>query len=68
MASVSLGLNRGADQSPDAITIGTLAVSTNDVEVRIDNTKGLTNADVIEILKAVERRLEDGRLDLLAGI
>jgi hypothetical protein len=39
MASVSLGLNRGADQSPDQVAVGTLAVSTSDVEVRIDQTK-----------------------------
>lgn len=61
MASVSYGLNRGADQSPDKITVGTLAVSTNDVEVRIDKTKNLNHQDVILILQAFIRRLEDGR-------
>lgn len=68
MASVSLGLNRGADQSPDKITIGTVAASGNDVVVSIDKTKNLTNEDVILILQAIERRLEDGRTDLLTSI
>ena len=61
MASVSYGLNRGADQSPDQVNVGTLAVSTYDVELRIDQTKNLTREDVILILQAFERRLEDGR-------
>lgn len=63
MASVSFGLNRGALDSPSKITVGTLAVTTNDVELRWDNTKSLTRRDIIEILKAFERRLEDGRFN-----
>jgi hypothetical protein len=65
MASVSLGLNKGADQSPDKITIGTVAASGNDVVLSIDLTKTLRNVEVILILEAFIRRLEDGRLDLL---
>ncbi len=61
MASVSYGLNRGADQSPDKITVGTLAVTTNDVELRWDATKHLTREDIILIVQAFQRRLEDGR-------
>lgn len=63
MASVSFGLNRGADQSPDAITVGTLAITTNNVELRWDNTKSLTKREIIEIMKAFERRLEDERFN-----
>lgn len=68
MASVSYGLNRGADQSPDAINVGTQAVSTYDVELRIDQTKSLTREDVILILQAFQRRLEDGRNTDIASI
>lgn len=68
MASVSLGLNKGADQSPDKITIGAVAASGNDVVVSIDLTKTLRNIDAILILQAFIRRLEDGRLDLLTRV
>lgn len=64
MASVSFGLNRNVvDYSPDRITVGTLAITTNDVELRWDNTKGLTRREIIMALKAFERRLEDGRFN-----
>lgn len=65
MASVSFGLNRGADQSPDQVTVGTLAVSTNDVEVRIDQTKGLQREEIVLILQAIERTILDGRVATL---
>ena len=68
MASVSYGLNRGADQSPDKINVGTLAISTYDVELRIDKTKSLNHQDVILILQAFIRRLEDGRNTDLASV
>lgn len=61
MASVSLGLNRGADQSPDQITLGTVAASGNDVVLSIDQTKNLTRLEVILIVEAFVRKLEDGR-------
>lgn len=64
MASVSYGLNRNVvDKGPDQITVGTLAVTTNDVELRWDNTKGLTRFEIIQIIWAFVRRLEDGRFD-----
>lgn len=59
MASVSYGLNRGADQSPNEITVGTLAVTTNNVELRWDATVGLERQDIILICQAFIRRLED---------
>lgn len=68
MASVSYGLNRGADQSVDQITVGTVAASGNDVVLSIDKTKSLNHNDVIEIVKAFIRRLEDGRNTDLADI
>ncbi len=62
MAFVSYGLNRGADQSPDAITVGTdNGGGGNDVTLCYDKTKALTHNDIIEITKAFIRRLEDGR-------
>ena len=69
MASVSYGLNRGEDQNPDTIHVGTQAVSTYDVELRMDKTKNLNRDDVILILKAYIRRLENkGEADIaLAG-
>jgi hypothetical protein len=64
MASVSFGLNRGVvDNGPDNITVGTLAVSTSDVELRWDNTKSLTREEIIMIMTAFQRRLEDDRFN-----
>jgi hypothetical protein len=68
MASVSFGLNRGADQSPDQITVGTVAASGNDVVVSIDQTKNLTRLEVVLILQAIERYLEDGRNASIPGV
>ena len=58
MASVSYGLNRGTPDQPQDITVGTLAITTNDIELRWDNTKSLTTFDIILALQAFERRLE----------
>lgn len=68
MASVSLGLNRGADQSPDQITVGTVAASGNDVVLSIDQTKNLTRLEVILIIEAFKRDLEDGRFASVPGL
>ena len=69
MAILGLGYNRGADLSPDKITSQTTAqVGLCDVQVNIDLTKSLTREDVILILGAVERVLEDGRQTLASGI
>jgi len=62
MASFSYGLNRGTvDKGPEDITVGTLAITTNDVELRVDKTKSLTRREIIQIMEAFIRRLEDGR-------
>lgn len=62
MSSVSYSLNRGADQSPDKIAVGTNAPGAGDVELRVDvTTHTPTREDVILILQAFIRRLEDGR-------
>lgn len=68
MASVSFGLNRGADSQPDQITAGTLAVSTSDLEVRIDNTKGWTRQELKEYLGRIADYIIDGRDALLANL
>ena len=65
MASIYAGLNRGVQAyNPDnvAANVGTSTAST-DVEVRMDETKGLTRKDIKLILEAVIHWLEDGRLD-----
>lgn len=58
MAQVYIGANRGADGSPDALTVGSSTGST-DVEVRIDDSKSLTRLDVELILDAIVRYLEN---------
>lgn len=65
MASVSFGLNRGADSQPDQVTVGTLAVTTNDVELRVDGTKGLTRQEITEITMRLLYELNDGRTTVL---
>ena len=67
MASVSFGLNRGADSQPDQINVGTLAVTNNDLEVRIDNTKGWTSEEIDEYLKRIRDWILDSRENALAG-
>ena len=67
MASVSFGLNRGADSQPDKVNVGTLAVSTYDIEVRIDNTKGWTRQELREYLDRIADEIVDGRQAVLAN-
>lgn len=71
MASVSYGLNVGLAtyNDPQAITVGTLAVSTNDIELRIDKTKTVTTEQAVLALEAFKNRLLTGgigNLDLLS--
>lgn len=68
MASVSFGLNRGADDQPDKINVGTQAVSTYDIELRMNQAKGLTRTDVLLALDAFKRKIEDGRYDGIIGV
>lgn len=68
MASVSFGVNRGADSQPDKITVGTLAVSTSDIELRIDNTKGLTRQEITILTLRLLDEVNDGRQAVLANI
>lgn len=67
MASVSYGLNRNATANPDNVLVGTLAVTTNDVEVRIDDTKGLTSLELEVILDAIKNKILDGRTTRIGG-
>lgn len=60
MASIFLGLNRGADASPDQVTEGASTGST-DVELRIDTGKSLTRAEVTRITERLLAALNDGR-------
>lgn len=64
MADLSYQLAFGADQSPDKIAVGTASPTTaGGVEVRVDtDATGASAEQVILILQAFIRRLEDGRL------
>ncbi len=73
MASVSYGVNVGLaaqnDPQSPAITVGTLAVTTNDIELRIDLTKGVTTEQAVLALEKFKGRLLTGgigNLDLLS--
>jgi hypothetical protein len=69
MAYVSFGLDRGADQSPDRITIGTDdGGAGNNVTVAVNKGVGFTHEEVILVLQAIIRRLEDGRNTDLANV
>lgn len=69
MAYVSLGLNRGALDSPDKMTVGTDdGGAGNNVTLAINKSASLTRREVIEILKAFERRLEDERFNDLVSV
>ena len=61
MAHVSYGLDIGADQSPDEITVGVLATTApgNDVELSVDTAKLTKRDDLVLILQAFIRRIED---------
>ena len=67
MASVSYGINRNTPANPDNFTVGTLAVSTNDVELRIDATKGLTTLELYDILEQMKNKIMDGRTPRIGG-
>lgn len=60
MASIFLGLNRGALDSPDKVTEGA-ATGATDVELRIDTGKGLTRLEVTIITRRLLDALNDGR-------
>jgi len=59
MASIYLGLNRGAEDSPGDVTEGSSTGST-DVELRIDTGKGLTRQEVTIITERLLEYLNDG--------
>lgn len=62
MTSLSYSLSRGADQSPDEITVGTSAPGTGDFELRVNlTTHTPTREDIILACEAFIRRLADGR-------
>ena len=63
MASFSYSLSFGADQSPDEIAVGTAVPGAGNVELRVNAAAtGASVEQVILILQAFTRRLEDGRL------
>lgn len=60
MASIFLGLNRGAGSMPDQVTEGA-ATGGTDVELRIDTGKGLTRGEIFDITQRLLEALDDGR-------
>lgn len=69
MASVSFGLNRGAADQPYNVVLGTQAVTTYDIEVRVDNTKGLTREEIAIALERIKETVLDGaRSSTLANV
>lgn len=60
MASIFLGLNRGAADMPDQVVEGA-ATGGTDVELRIDTGKGLTREEITRITSRLLDALNDGR-------
>lgn len=60
MASIFLGLNRGANSMPDNVTEGA-ATGATDVELRIDTGKNLTRSEINELVSRLLDALNDGR-------
>ena len=67
MASVSFGINRNTPMNPDNFTVGTLAVTTNDLELRIDATKGFTTQELYDALEQMQNVIMDGRTTRIGG-
>lgn len=69
MANVSFSLTRGeVDVSPDEIAVGTQAPAAGDVELRISTTNVPNRQDVIVLVEAFLRRLNDGRYNDLTSV
>lgn len=68
MASVFIGTNFGKDYSPDNLSEGS-STNTVDVEIQINTTNmasaKATRLDVIQIMEAIIRYIEDGRTTVL---
>ncbi len=58
MASFYIGANKGdaSDNNPNTLTVGTSTGST-DIELRYDETKSLTRADIYNFMERVEKYL-----------
>jgi len=67
MAQRYFGLNRGADHNPNDVTVGTSTGST-DIELRIDDSKGMNSLDVNMAVDAIMRRILDGRDRLIQQV
>lgn len=64
MANASFSLAAGqVDVGPDKITVGTSAPGAGDVELRMSDTNITNRQEIIRLVMAFLRRLEDGRFD-----
>ena len=69
MAYVSFGLDRGADDQPDKIALGTDdGGAGNNVTLCMNQAASLTRTEVLLILDAFKRKIEDGRYAGIAGV
>lgn len=67
MASVSFGINRNTPANPDNFTVGALPVTTNDIELLIDATKGWTTQELYDVLEQLQNKIMDGRTTRIGG-
>jgi hypothetical protein len=67
MANRFFGLNRSVNANPDDVVVGTVTGST-DIELRIDDTKGITTLEVEALTEALVRRVMDGRSNLISQV
>jgi hypothetical protein len=67
MAQRFFGLNRGANHNADDVAVG-VATANTDIEVRIDDTKGFTTIEITNFMEALQRRILDGRSNLIGQV
>lgn len=66
MANWFYGLNRGQNQIPQNVVVGTATGST-DVELRVDTGKNSTKEDVILALRAIEQLILSNGIGTTTG-
>jgi hypothetical protein len=55
MAQFYVGVDRGADYNPDALTTGSSTTAGLDIELRMDVAAGWTTVELEAVLDAIER-------------
>lgn len=66
MANLSMSLVAGqVDTGPDNVTTAASAPGAGDIELRISNTNIKTKFEILRLIDAFKRYVEDGRYDIL---